>query len=130
MSVSGSLLIHKEASLWLTGARGEFRFRLALDDHECYVVSRARPLRKLRQRRFNSIANSGSRCGDVARDDFVKPRRTKLFARWTKGLGHAVRIDHQHIAGLQLRASLAILRIGFDSEWKPPDASCSTVPAE
>src|ERR1051325_5266097 len=75
-----------------TGA--EFRFCLALHDHESNIIGGARALRELRQGRLDAIANARSRRVNIARDDFVKTRRTKLFTSRTHRFSHTIRIDH------------------------------------
>src|SRR6185503_20803782 len=89
---------------------------LSFDNHERDVVRGARPLRKLRQRRLDAIAYAGRRRFDVSRHDLVQSRRAKLFTRRTNRFGNTIRIDDEHVAMLQLRASLAILSIALDPQ--------------
>src|SRR5712692_10369776 len=78
------------------GADGGF-FRLTLDDHQRDVVGGAYALRKFRQRGFDPVANARRRGVDIARDYFVESCRSELLSCGTRGFGHTVGIDDEHI---------------------------------
>ena len=89
---------------------------LPFDDHERDIIGGAGALRKLRQRRLNPIAYPRSRRLDVARYDFIQARRAKLFTRRTDRFRDTIRVDDEHISGLQLRPALAIFSIALDPQ--------------
>src|SRR5712691_7017467 len=90
------------------GRGGDFHgFGQPLDDYQCDVIGGGGALAEFCKCRFDAVAYAARGGIEVARYYFVKSRRAKFFAVWIHGFRNSVRIDHQHVTGVELRASLS-----------------------
>src|SRR6267142_1491996 len=94
----------------------ELRLGLAFDDHQCDVVRRARALSKLCQSRLDAIAYTSCGSVNIARNNFVETCRTKLFSSRAGCFGDTIRVNAEHVPGLQLSTPFAVLCVGLDAK--------------
>src|SRR5205085_11804932 len=85
-------------------------------DDEGDVVTGGCALRELGQGGFDLVADAGGGRVEVARDYVVEAERAELFALWVLRLGHAVRVDDERVAGLELGLAFAVGRGLEDAE--------------
>src|SRR5207237_2219949 len=80
------------------------------------VIGGGRALAEFCEGRFDTVAYAAGRGVEVARYYFIESRRAKFFAAWIHSFRNSIRIDHQHVAGIKLRASLSKIRIRQEAQ--------------
>src|SRR2546430_3083023 len=105
------------SALLTRGRGGDFHgFGQALDDYQGYVIGGGGALAEFCEGRFDAVAYAARGGIEVASYYFIESRRAKFFAVWIHSFRNAIRIDHQHVAGIKLCASLSKIRIRQDAQ--------------